>query len=285
MARPDTPNTGRTSNQRRGSSRPLHRGADPRPYPGAPTRTRPTHARSNSRRPRAQNASPAPTPATVWTPRTPLTSAKWPAPLVGQIVHAFSSPGDRVGLLPWPATAPTSAPERSPECESEHGREHDQALVTVVELDRISSLEHLTVPAMPVPTPHSVWTPEQEATPAPALDLLITSLHPRDCDDASSDRVAAHSAHRLRTGGILVVLTHSHQEHGELLDPTGRVVTAAQNADLLYLQHIVALHTPVRHGRLAEPTTPDASHPTTGFHRRVHSDLLVFAQPSTNGTN
>lgn len=283
MASPDTPNTGRNSNQRRGSSRPRHRGADPRPYPGAPTRTRPTQARSTSRRPRAQNASPAPTPATVWTPRTPLTSAKWPAPLVAQIVHAFTSSGDRVGLLPWPGTsASTSARDRSPGCEREHEKERDDALATVVELDRISSLEHLAAPA----TPALVRTPEQEAASASELDLLITSLHPRDCDDAGCDRVATHAAHRLRTGGILVVLTHSHQEHGELLDPTGTVVTAAQNADLLYLQHIVALHTPIRHGRLfTEPTTPDAPHPPTGLHRRVHSDLLVFAHPSTNGTS
>jgi hypothetical protein len=77
-----------------------------------------------------------------------------------------------------------------------------------------------------------------------------------------------------------------------LVDPCGPVVASAQNADLLYLQHIVALHTPVRDGafttELDSPATEEdarARHraqvrglPTP--HRRIHSDVLVFAQPA-----
>ena len=76
-----------------------------------------------------------------------------------------------------------------------------------------------------------------------------------------------------------------------LTDPTGSVVAAAQNADLLYLQHIVAVHTPIRDGAFAV----ELSHPTDDEyvlaehraavrglpapHLRIHSDVLVFAQP------
>jgi hypothetical protein len=79
-----------------------------------------------------------------------------------------------------------------------------------------------------------------------------------------------------------------------LIDPTGTVVASAQNADLLYLQHIVALHAPVRGGRFvveldgpAAEDEPRARHraavrglPTP--HRRIHSDVLIFAQPHTS---
>jgi hypothetical protein len=89
------------------------------------------------------------------------------------------------------------------------------------------------------------------------------------------------------------------------------VVASAQNADLLYLQHIVALHVPVRDDRFATELLTDiesAAEGTVGRtvntaitnaaaeqqtrpahhaavrglpapHRRIHSDVLVFAQP------
>ena len=96
------------------------------------------------------------------------------------------------------------------------------------------------------------------------------------------------------------------------------MIAAAQNADLLYLQHIVALHVPVRDGRFATELLTDiegsvagsaggAAHRTTTAagtrtvveqqaraahhaavrglpapHGRIHSDVLVFAQPSAS---
>jgi hypothetical protein len=95
------------------------------------------------------------------------------------------------------------------------------------------------------------------------------------------------------------VLTHCDWTSGELTDPTGAVVAAGQNADLLYLQHIVALHTPVRDGEFhfadghsdgvhGDRDTDDgdarARHRASvrglpAPHRRIHSDVLVFAQP------
>jgi hypothetical protein len=133
-----------------------------------------------------------------------------------------------------------------------------------------------------------------DAVPADS-DLIITSLRPEHSGEGASDLVALVAARLLRVGGILAVFTHSDWSCGELTDPTGGVVASAQNADLLYLQHIVALHTPVRGGRFATELVPDADgsaaeqHVRTQHraavrglpapHRRIHSDVLVFAQP------
>jgi hypothetical protein len=115
-----------------------------------------------------------------------------------------------------------------------------------------------------------------------SLDLIVTSTGPDGIDEPSADRVALLAARALRAGGILAVLTHSHQHEGELRDRTGTVVTAGQNADLLYLQHVVAVHGPVHHADTNTGTDADADPATTGEwgrHRRVHDDLLVLVQP------
>lgn len=100
------------------------------------------------------------------------------------------------------------------------------------------------------------------------------------------------SAGRLAAGGLLAVLTHLDRRDDRTGDPAGSVVAAAQHADLLYLQHIVALHLPVRAGRFTHDAdlsqdagesppehraAPGQSIP--GVHRRIHSDVYVFAQP------
>lgn len=123
-------------------------------------------------------------------------------------------------------------------------------------------------------------------------DLIISSLRPGLSGDHSADLIALFAARRLRLGGILVVLTHCDWTTGQLTDPTGAVVAAGQNADLLYLQHIVAVHTPVRDGRFRLPDEhPDHVGDSTRArhrarvrglplpHHRIHSDVLVFTQP------
>ncbi|MGW4127265.1 hypothetical protein [Amycolatopsis japonica] len=69
-------------------------------------------------------------------------------------------------------------------------------------------------------------------------------------------------------------------------------MAACQHADLLYLQHIVTLHAPVRQGRLcAVPGAAVAAEydrarqraAVRGLpvpHLRAHGDVLVFAQPA-----
>jgi hypothetical protein len=170
-----------------------------------------------------------------------------------------------------------------------------------------------TVPTTPtiaveMPVPHDSTGASDAFEGA---DIIIASLHVEHSGDHSSshsdshaaDLVALFAARLLRVGGILVVLTHCDWATGELTDPTGAVVAAGQNADLLYLQHIVALHAPIRDGQFVVAD----EHPDSDFegyaedggvgdpqararhralvrglpapHRRIHSDVLVFAQP------
>jgi hypothetical protein len=72
-------------------------------------------------------------------------------------------------------------------------------------------------------------------------DLVVVEMGCQPADDG----IGLLGADLLAPGGILAVLTHSEQIEGRLLDPTGSVVTSAQAADLLYLQHIALLTTPL----------------------------------------
>jgi hypothetical protein len=295
------------------------RGSHRQPYPNAPTRTssprRTTPRAATPRRPRTFPM--GPTPATVWAcGPTPIDSdATWPAPILTKIVTSFSKPGDRITLLPWPTATPRPLPtpvgtggltDRAPTAESD---DHlDTALATIEGLDRTVALIDLqldptaTGPASRpfwadlLPTPDDPRTPETQPQPGDAAatrpnittgttDLIITSLRPEHSGDRASDHLALLAARLLRVGGILAVLTHSDWSCGELLDPTGTVVACAQNADLLYLQHIIALHTPIRRGHFHLPPAPEeapAPHHASGQpapHHRISSDVLVFAQP------
>ncbi|WP_219419426.1 hypothetical protein [Pseudonocardia nigra] len=76
--------------------------------------------------------------------------------------------------------------------------------------------------------------------------LLVVDL---GCQEAG-DQLGLLAAELLAPGGLLTVLTHSEHRSGVLVDPTGSVVASAQNADLLYLQHIVMVERPLH----IEPT-------------------------------
>jgi hypothetical protein len=155
------------------------------------------------------------------------------------------------------------------------------------------------------PPPHLVAIPTGEepepgkvSIPLLPPDLIITGTSPAAIDDGSADALTLAAGHALRPGGVLTVLTHSHHIGGALVDPGGVLVTAAQNADLLYLQHIVVLAAAV----LPTATRPDTSLPVGGAttpvpisskvdagqrivrHRRVHADLYVFGQPHYHHT-
>jgi hypothetical protein len=299
----------------------------------SPAKPGSTRARAGSRGSAAESSQP--TPATVWTAgRAPIDpDTAWPTPIVKKIVEAFSKPSGHVALLPWPTqqsdtlTKPARHDWRSvigangdvrhpPEAESH--TEVATALAAVESLDRTARVVRVSADlAGPVSRP--AWAerigdaggaPAITSAPSPGLegtvpdgtdtvsadtDLIITSLRPEHGGGHVSDVVALAAARLLRVGGILAVLTKCDWTSGELIDPTGAVVAAAQNADLLFFQHIVAVHVPVRDGRFATEmlTDADGSAVDAGScaapraavrglpapHRRIHSDVLVFAQP------
>lgn len=255
---------------------------------GPRTRTDPTHPpRSPERHPEGSRhaaisrpggcSSDGPTPATVWAcGRDP--DAGWPPPVVENIVTSFTNPGGHVVLLPWPI--PISI---TPEV---LGRELHGALTTVQGLNRTAQVIRLKPEPAPRPGRRPIPAPHPSAGAAAGTDLVITSLRPEHSGDQANDQVSLAAARLLRTGGVLAVLTHCDWSRGPLVDPTGAVVTAAQNADLLYLQHIVVVHTPVRDGHFMighETGGPGGNHAQrhgqSATHHRIHTDLLVFAQP------
>jgi hypothetical protein len=123
-------------------------------------------------------------------------------------------------------------------------------------------------------------------------DLVIALLSPTQWHIEAlpdiADRLSLCAVRQLRLGGTLAVLTHCDWTGGSLIDPTGAIVSAGQSADLLYLQHIIAVHEPVHpsgtEGAEERPGPVPASlhgpsrHTLPARHRRIHSDVLVFAQ-------
>jgi hypothetical protein len=267
------------------------------------------------------------TPASVWVCGATPGDWSWPASVVAKVVTAFTAPGASVVLMPWPVPEPstpgaTGGDPTRPVADGPE-RELTDALGVVRGLDRTAQLIRIQpgpgtqhpvsrpyradLVGDPQPPGDTATTPPpgQCPTAAPSgldvaaagADLIITSLHPEHARQGASDQFAAAAARWLRTGGVLAVLTHGDWSKGELVDPTGPVVAAAQNADLLYLQHIVALHVPITNGHLV----PDTEGPIAAAehtlaehraavrrlpapHRRIHSDVLVFinAQPSSD---
>jgi hypothetical protein len=318
--------------RRSDSTRPpaTRRGGD-RPYPTASTTTRVSPAKPGpaGATTRSRGSQSTPTPATVWTagPVPIDLDAVWPPAIVGKIVTSFSAPGGRVVLLPWPTTQPRpplasvgadGVIDHAPDTEPDTGLA--DALDTIEGLDRTGRVMRVAVdPRVSGPASRPFWAdlvggPDRVPvalseptgsggasrvldgvpTGAAQADLIITSLRPEHSGDRASDLVALLAARLLRVGGILVVLTHCDRTRGDLVDPSGPVVASAQNADLLYLQHVVALHAPVRDGGVATELDGPAAevdararHRATvrGLpepHRRIHSDVLVFANPQSH---
>ncbi|MFJ7213624.1 hypothetical protein [Amycolatopsis sp. NPDC098790] len=267
MTRRPPSSTTRPSN-RDDSTHPRPRTVNGAPYPGAPhAGARTVHSGKRA----ALTREFPPTPPTVWTagldPIDP--AAAWPVPIIETITTSFSTSGAQVLLTPWPAV--DSAGSRSA-----GAGDLDAALDAVHALGRHPAVTKLRPIAA---TSHT-------AADGDRVGLVITSLPPDRGADGSAEAVALAAAQALVFGGVLAVYTHSDWSSGQLTDPTGPMIEAAQNADLLYLQHIVTLLTPIRNGRLHPLTATERSGVEPGGRElgapmtqaRAHGDILVFAQ-------
>jgi hypothetical protein len=289
----------------------LHR-RERRPYPTASRTSHISPAKAAAtRKPLTE-----PTPPTVWAsgPVTGDLDTVWPSATVTAVVESFTKSGARVAVVPWPG-----AFERSRH--SEIGTTAaDTRATSRIDEDRLTSVvkivedlgreAHVTGSPMGQASPRGSAADRRDdvARLGPdgsddaagddhtVADLIITSTPPENVGKHSADVLARLAAQLLRVGGILTVITHCDTSRGELVDPTGTVVTAAQNVDLLYLQHVVVLNAAVQDGRLVVDPTPSATEahnrarhraavrglPTP--HYRVHSDVLVFARQHDNRT-
>ncbi|WP_062987094.1 hypothetical protein [Nocardia anaemiae] len=195
-------------------------------------------------------------PSTLWAAGSEALDPddRWPEPILSRAVREFSVPGGRVLLIGWPTPTTRGAL---------HLAEPDTAaaLATVAALGR-----------------HGVSEPDP-GTDEP-VDLVVVSLLADHLDPvAAADRVAGLAVARMAMGGLLVVLGRCrHSDEGVLIDPAGAVVAAAQAADLLYLQHIIAV--PVTGHTITATAAADALAPSARRHVVAHTDVFVFLQPS-----
>lgn len=270
------------------------RPAQPTSHRGPRNTTRPTQTRAR----RTQNRTDRePVPITVWTPteETRAPDTTWPTTLVTQLVEALSKPDDHVLLLPTPAnpqhqygTAGVGSLAETEDTVREHGRRVSTVLLDPPAAARASSADKGAAGALlEHPTSHSANTDPLAAPPgehrdeqAPQPHLILTHLVPEAAEPPALEHLAAAAAHRLAPGGTFAVLTHSDHVGDRLRDPSGLVVAAGQRADLLYLQHLVLLLTPVRDGQLT-PTNSSEDAPAPPRHRRTHADALLFVHPTS----
>lgn len=245
-------------------------------------------------------------PATVWAPPPSAVGPVWEAWLHASIRAAFLPPAGRTLDL-------TEQPRHPSPAAAEADRQRE-AMQDAVVLNRTEPASHTT----------DIDVVDDGA------DLVFVDLRDSHIDDRDAHRNAHRDGHRvdhsvedrigmlghrtLRRGGILTVLTRCHTprlatapmptaavgEVGELVDPTGPIVASAQNADLLYLQHIVIPTGPLFPPENTLSTTaagplPDdrsdgeqATRETRpvldgrlldGGHEVRHVDLLVFLSP------
>ncbi|WP_405160780.1 hypothetical protein OG203_30975 [Nocardia sp. NBC_01499] len=199
-------------------------------------------------------------PSTIWAcgtePIHPVSA--WPTPIITRVITEFSTSSDQVLLWQWP---------RLPH--EDTGRDDPDITTALAEVQGSGrTVQILELGA------------EGRISFAPgSADLIITIQIPGHHDLSSGADLLAFAATRLRAGGVLVVLTCCDWTHGVLNDPTAAIVADAQAADLLYLQHVVAVA--IRGDAIATgPTTPSAEFTLRRAHRRVHTDVLVFVQPN-----
>ncbi|MGY2116033.1 hypothetical protein ACW9HR_19185 [Nocardia gipuzkoensis] len=206
-------------------------------------------------------AAPVAVPSTLWAAGTETLDPgdRWPEPILSRAVREFSAPGDRVLLIGWPAPA-------------------SRGELRVIEPDTATAVAAAAVAAL---GRHSEDHPAPHTGAHEPVDLVVASLLADHLDPgAAAEHLAALAVERLAAAGLLVVLgrcRHSHE--GVLIDPAGAVVAAAQAADLLYLQHIIAV--PVTgHTITTLPTdTPDSG---AGRHVVAHTDVFAFLQPRSD---
>lgn len=260
---------------------------------------RATPGRSRRRESGTDTRSRAVVPASVWPPEKPVDpEAAWPEPILERIVTTLSAPGQAVALLTDQPTADdppghaygTAARAIVPPGTLAAARELIEAH------DRFSRIAHwqpraggaaepfwarFVHPTNPATAatgrgevhdddPHPGPAHAEFGHPTEPVPLVIAAVDPMGVGDDFG--VAA--AELLRDGGALAVITHGDHRQGRLVDPSGSIVASAQNADLIYLQHIVALHHPIAAGRLTRSRPRETG--TTTRHRRVHSDVYLF---------
>jgi hypothetical protein len=194
-----------------------------------------------------------------------------------KIVTTYTRPGQRVLLVdPAPYLAPPVSWPASGHARSRPGPYAglQEAGWTVVRLGR--GVRTQTAVADPEPPGGLGSSPVVASADANRYDLVITAVEPRALDWFRP----AGWADLLTSTGTLAVITRSHRERDRLTDPAGRLVRAAHQAGLRYLDRIALLRVAVRNSALAveAPAAQLGSQASAASvrHLAAHDDLLVF---------
>ena len=203
-------------------------------------------------------------------------------PAAAMIITAFSAPGDLV-VIPSPTTsallAAASAGRRALGLTASPRHHRDLAALLDSGLDpAVRSLAQVR-PGGPAALL------EGSCREAGQAALAITAAcatpgcpppGPGGADPGTEPGVLYAACQRmLRPGGLLTVVTAAARQPGG----PGQVIAHARAAGLIYSQHIIALHAPIRGSRLRSPGASALAGAVTGRHLPAHSDLLVFAAP------
>lgn len=243
-------------------------------------------------------------PATVWAPPAHAVRSGWcdwvhaairaaflpPAgswwdmtPSLNSLTGQPGCPGTAEALTPvpfWAALitdpAPPATPDTSgPPVDAVSGPRHQSGHAT-------ARSQQVTGVLAPVAPSGSVDVAFADLTADPTADLVADP-------NVVDGRFVVFAAQALSAGGILAVLTRCRPgRDGRLVDPSGAIVAAAQNADLLYLQHIVIPAGPLRlpPSRRHDDRTAVRDEDVEGAGGGGiggNVDLLVFAQPRAYG--
>ncbi|WP_327048324.1 hypothetical protein OG320_10855 [Microbispora sp. NBC_01189] len=109
-------------------------------------------------------------------------------------------------------------------------------------------------------------------------------------DGSPRENPMAEPAALLAPGGHLVVVTGLHLIEGRPHDPVPGLIREAKRAGLVYLQHIVAVHGPIRRSQIVLSLLPAhiaaertrAVSPLVPTALRAHADVLIFTKPLTS---
>ncbi|WP_218004681.1 hypothetical protein [Microtetraspora niveoalba] len=124
-----------------------------------------------------------------------------------------------------------------------------------------------------------------------ALVVLRRTCEPPNATAAGvplHESILTEPAALLTCGGHLVVVTGLHLMEGRPYDPVPGLIREARRAGLVYLQHIVAIHGPVRRKRIVLSLLPatvaatraKAGPPHVPTVLRAHADVLIFTKPA-----
>jgi hypothetical protein len=188
--------------------------------------------------------------------------ANWLLTAVAKTVTTYTQPGQRVLLLhpaPYLTSSVTSVrnqPQLSP-----YAGLHEAGW-TVVRLGR-GVQTHM--PIAPSAEQRDVGLVESESGPD-RYDLVLAAADPTTLDWFRP----SGWADLLTPVGTLAVITCGARSSGRFIDPTERLVRAAHDAGLRYLDRIALLRVPLREVLRGRPAST--------LHRQVHDDLLVFGR-------